>query len=588
MLEEFRRTSIVWDKASKKTNECLRVSQSDNGGRSLFVTIINGNRIENLVGATLSLYWETKDKLYTGLDIFEEVDASKGEFEIKFTTDMLSHKGTLHTNLVLVDRTGRVVSETIPITVFEGIDESAVQSDDRFSLLTQALVKIGNITYEMGNFALKKELQQVSITYKESFATISELQANYPNGDVYNHVVLEDGLIYTYRDAWISTGINALGSGVADGTIGMEKTTFMVPSANLFNKDDSKNIDGKYLNFAVSPASQPTLAEAGISHPIKVTPGQKYVSIFDTSFFGTGNAKAALYDKNGNYIDRSTPVVTGRIGVLTMPTIYPQLDHIRINYRQGDKPNLMLLKSDSYPSSYIPFLSKMTENIILNETQLKQVDERIPKASPLFGGTLSSVGDSIMEAKNESKGGWPGRMAKKYGMSYTNRGISGAVFARGVKTSGGADVPCILNQISNHVSSDVNWFEGGTNDADYNVPMGTISTGFNATLDESTFCGAFESACKQMIIKCHGKKILYIVAQKMGTVSWQNRRYPYFSKAMEICKKWGVPFVNLWDDFYINPAVDILNTTYYKDTQHLLPEGYDVTFSTIENKTLEL
>lgn len=75
----------------------------------------------------------------------------------------------------------------------------------------------GNISIpsqqEVDEKATKTELQQVSLAYKESYDTLDDLKNAYPNGDVYNHVVLADGMIYTYANGeWISTGVVANGA----------------------------------------------------------------------------------------------------------------------------------------------------------------------------------------------------------------------------------------------------------------------------------------------------------------------------------------------------------------------------------------
>lgn len=67
--------------------------------------------------------------------------------------------------------------------------------------------------------------QGVSLAYKESYATLTDLQTAYPTGNIYNHSVLADGLIYTYTTSWVSTGIQANGSGIADDTVTFPKLT---------------------------------------------------------------------------------------------------------------------------------------------------------------------------------------------------------------------------------------------------------------------------------------------------------------------------------------------------------------------------
>ena len=145
MLDKFRSTPITWDKATSRIYSPVTANASDENGRKLVVQIVNGGQVEDLTGATLHLYWETRDKLHDGLDVFEAVDLKKGEFELSYTTGMLSNHGVLNANLVLIDTVGRIVSERFKITVTKGIDNDAIQSENSFSSLTQALIDISNL-----------------------------------------------------------------------------------------------------------------------------------------------------------------------------------------------------------------------------------------------------------------------------------------------------------------------------------------------------------------------------------------------------------------------------------------------------------
>jgi lysophospholipase L1-like esterase len=87
------------------------------------------------------------------------------------------------------------------------------------------------------------------------------------------------------------------------------------------------------------------------------------------------------------------------------------------------------------------------------------------------------------------------------------------------------------------------------------------------------------------------------VAQKMGMHrrEFSNRRF-YFDEAVEICKKWGIPYLDLWNCCYLNPQIDSMydpgkspeenrdeNVCFYIDGQHLTSRGYDFTAETVEN-----
>ena len=179
MLDKFRETAITWDKATKRIYSPITANESDSNGRKLNIQVVNSGQVENLTGATLHLYWETKDKSQYGLDAFTASDISKGEFEIFYTTGMLSNVGELNATLVLVDSTGKVVSDWFKITVARGIDNDAIQSENSFSSLTQALIDISNLEQ---NYAprlnnLTAQLQQTEQNLSSQLADIEVSKA---------------------------------------------------------------------------------------------------------------------------------------------------------------------------------------------------------------------------------------------------------------------------------------------------------------------------------------------------------------------------------------------------------------------------
>lgn len=207
MLDKFRETAITWDKANRKVYEPLRVSAGDNKGRKLSVQVVNDGVIENLSGASLSFFWETKDKVHKGLDAFTAVDASKGEFEIYYTTGMLSNEGTLNANLVLVDASGRIVSEPFTITIFKGIDDDAIQSSDSFTALTEALIDVSNLEQ---NYAprlndLTAQLQQTErFIISSNFNSLDDAVAELNSSESENTTLLIDE-DYTVSDTFTIT-----------------------------------------------------------------------------------------------------------------------------------------------------------------------------------------------------------------------------------------------------------------------------------------------------------------------------------------------------------------------------------------------
>ena len=283
MLDKFRETAITWDKANRKVYEQLRVSAGDNKGRKLSVQVVNGGVIESLSGASLSLFWETKDKAHNGLDAFETVDAAKGEFEIYYKTGMLSNEGALNANLVLVDTNGRVVSEPFTITVFKGIDDDAIQSSDSFTALTEALVQVGNInnkadrdellalesTFEQTKVSLEQQLQHKTNRsevlqivgdvsdgtplFADDVSGMTDVARNYVNGS--------DGFIYTYDGSgWVNTNVKyqTTGIGVKDIKLLNMDIDGYLPQPLFYEYGRETGTDNRYVHSDVSIAKKGT------------------------------------------------------------------------------------------------------------------------------------------------------------------------------------------------------------------------------------------------------------------------------------------------------------------------------------------
>ncbi len=234
----------------------------------------------------------------------------------------------------------------------------------------------------------------------------------------------------------------------------------------------------------------------------------------------------------------------------------------------------------------------------------------------LFKKTIIWNGDSICAGSSVS-GNWATRIAKKNDMQYKNYAVGGGTVAENLPLLKNGkqrhSVSATLDKMYEEYSdADYVIIEGGTNDADL---LGSLIRGertrvgtfdphdYNGQYDRSTFCGALESIFYRVTNYWKGKKIGFIVAHKMNDKnddSFANRR-AYFDKAVEICRKWGIPCLDLWNGCYLNPNLPFMydrtktpdqnlqqNTGFYIDGQHLTSYGYDVTADIVESwlKTL--
>jgi len=172
-------------------------------------------------------------------------------------------------------------------------------------------------------------------------------------------------------------------------------------------------------------------------------------------------------------------------------------------------------------------------------------------ANPLYKKSALFVGDSLCQALYEQNipnfgdgFGWAGRIMQMNEMSGTNGGISGASLSdcRGLNV--------IINQLKKQAGNSFDYviLEGGVNDAWDAAPLGNIQDGDE--FDPKTFAGALEYAFKFTKESFPDAKIGYIIAYQMPASPVESLvdMSAYFDLAKEICKKWEIPYLDLYSD----------------------------------------
>ena len=173
----------------------------------------------------------------------------------------------------------------------------------------------------------------------------------------------------------------------------------------------------------------------------------------------------------------------------------------------------------------------------------KLIDTQSEAANPLYGKIISFNGDSICEARATNGGGYATIIGKRNNMTVENIGVSGAT----IMYAEGTGKHCISRTVVNmREDADYIILEGGVNDLYSDRPLGAMSDGYNATLDDTTFYGAFENMLKQALIRFHGKKIGYIAVHKMTQYFDSDKTEDNaYHAAIKCCKKWGIPVCDL-------------------------------------------
>lgn len=201
--------------------------------------------------------------------------------------------------------------------------------------------------------------------------------------------------------------------------------------------------------------------------------------------------------------------------------------------------------------------------------------------SQIYKKCVLFAGDSICEASNEwgtATVGWAGRIMQWNAMRGFNVGKSGASIStvRGANTV----ISQLQRQQKNALEFDFVIMHGGVNDAWDSAPVGVMTEGFDDRFDTTTFAGGLEATFKYAKETFVNAKYGYIInfrqplATKYGRLSDMSE---YVDVAKQICEKWGIDYLDLYNDENLN--LNLLKThtmKYLPDTIHPNTAGYDI------------
>ena len=169
-----------------------------------------------------------------------------------------------------------------------------------------------------------------------------------------------------------------------------------------------------------------------------------------------------------------------------------------------------------------------------------EIDETL--TNPYKNKTIVAFGDSILAGWGWKEGtGIIQPLKEKYpDATWINKAESGANMA---VTSNPSHTP-IVTQIKNYTgAADAIIFDGGVNDKNNGISIGSITAGYDATYDTSTFCGALESSLQYIMDRYPLAVKLYLIPHSFG----KDNSYldSIYEKAIEICKKWNMPYLDM-------------------------------------------
>ena len=254
-------------------------------------------------------------------------------------------------------------------------------------------------------------------------------------------------------------------------------------------------------------------------------------------------------------------------------------------------------KFELYYESYSLREDIKVENV---ENIDKYIEENNNINNNLYNKTLMTFGDSIIYGAGGSTGGFAKIIADKNNMTLINNARSGSTICVSTNYPDKGSILKVVEQsINNNDDADYILIEGGFNDVFNGCPLGVISTDY-ITFDETTFSGALEKLFKQVLIKWYDKKILFILGHKLYRSFndtnapfdyWLKKQNSYWDRAIEICKKWNIPYIDMRLSGFI-PLTDELLATYFAESNqstHPNDLGHRLIYvDKIENKIRQL
>lgn len=276
--------------------------------------------------------------------------------------------------------------------------------------------------------------------------------------------------------------------------------------------------------------------------------------------------------------------------------VWKSAKYFRVSFYYTSASNKMIVKNIDFPNEFIPYgEGKKYSDKLTQYIKSAATDTSFDNKTILFSGDSIMAGlvDDSTHEKYNTLYGWVEMIGEKHVLSKCiNYGIGGTTIAKqNGKTN--SILERLEKMYTEHPNADAIILEGGVNDcytmvledSTKHIVLGEISNGYNAELDESTFSGAMESLLKNAIAKWQGKFIGFIGVHKVPSAMVGACDFKaYMQRAKEICEKWSVPYLDLFNESGLCYHLDEIkqNFSYGNGGLHPNIEGYKVDLQKID------
>ena len=387
---------------------------------------------------------------------------------------------------------------------------------------------------------------------------------------------------------------------------------------------DSKNETPADTDESTIESESESKTESETESETEPEPEPELVNLYDKSkaYPGYVSADGVEHPYAGHFMSDYIPVTPGE--KLYFGPCNPNQDYQLHGYNDSKKnvdPNVRatLVEEEHFPNSYVIYSYTVPSNVkyvrLANPAKYNDVyfASHEPVGLDTFveiwgeGNTLDLMekrnsdgyidyirdvftdkkalflGDSICSANCENGKairGWCGRIESSTGMRCINRGVSGA----SLSTARGTNRVILHYNPVKTREFDFVIMHGGVNDAWESVKVGQISDSFElSSFDTKTYAGALEELFYHVCENHSDAKLGYIFnfATPKFNVGRIANMTEYYNMAKKICEKWGIPFLNMYEDEEFSKELKVDSNTYLSDYLHPNAAGYDVIYKYI-------
>ena len=207
--------------------------------------------------------------------------------------------------------------------------------------------------------------------------------------------------------------------------------------------------------------------------------------------------------------------------------------------------------------------------------------------NPLDGKTLCFAGDSIIAATAPGVQGIVNLLATDNPNSnFYNYAHDGYTIAKAEDEWSSRSIQNVLPTIlSDHPDTNFIVFNGGANDiygGSHGITLGEMVNGYNVSnVDRTSFTGGLEYIFNYIYNNFPNTKPVFIVTHQIYSDYFR----PYMDRAIEVCKKWGVPYIDLLHEGTLNFLISYMRERFSVngDGTHPNLAGYERILPLVEN-----